>query len=185
MKASLLDGKELQKGNKYAEVKDKQINFYKVLDFSVSKPGKHGSSKKLVKSTNLRNGRNNESIFGGGINVYAIDDFEFILKPIYMVNSDFTEFCTDLETEEYLYISTFDLVGQELIKYFRQKNISKSADDLLTDQDGNRLCLLMNECNLDENTGTFLWDIVYVPESDLEKKVQPGTLFDEFIAKGG
>lgn len=183
MKSTILDGKELQKGNKFAEVKDKKIHFYKVMDYNVSKPGKHGSSKKVIKASNLMTGRMYEQTFNGSLNVFYIDDFEYIVRPVHMVNSDFTEFHYDLENDLSLSASELDGNAKELLEFFKQKYPEKSADDLLTDDEGNRLCLIINECHLDGVDGKFLWDIQYVPEEDCDKKLSPGTLFMDFLSK--
>ncbi|ORD93717.1 hypothetical protein ECANGB1_1623 [Enterospora canceri] len=185
MRTTVTDGKELKLGNKFAEVKDKRINFFKVLTFSVSKPGKHGSSKKLVKSSNLMTGRSYECTFLGNTNVYLIDDFEYKLYPVQMVDQGFKQFWYDLEEELSLSANEFDSQSSGMLTQFRMKEFGKSADDLLVNENGERLCLLVNEVSLEGITAKFLWDILYVDESNLDKKFTPGANYDEFIKGSG
>lgn len=176
MKTTVIDGKELAKGQKFAEVKDKKIQFYKLIDFNVSKPGKHGSAKKIIKATNLFTMKTYETTYGGNVNVFLIDDFEYQLLPIEMIDQNFSEFCYDMENDLHVSTNQFELSSVGMLEFFKAANFNRSVDDLLQDSNGSRLCLLVNDANVDGVEAKFLWDIVYVQEDSLNKKIQPGAL---------
>lgn len=183
MKASILDGKELQNGQKFAEIKDKKVCFFKVLSNSVSKPGKHGSSKKSVKSINLLTGKNYEATYGGNINVFYIDDFEYYLLPIHMVNGEFTEFHYDLEQDLSISATEFDPSSQEILDAFRATVPGGNYDSVLVNDNGERLCLLVCDVDLEDKHSKFLWDLQYVSEDNFDKKASPGDFYNDFISK--
>ena len=183
MKVTQMDGKDLKKGTKFVQIENNKIVFYKVIDFATSKPGKHGSAKKVVTSTNLLTGRSNQQTFLGGSNVYHIDDWEYTLYPIYMVDNEFREFTYDLEQELSISINHLDLTAKEMISWFRQSNINKTADELLTNENGDRLVFLITDVKIEDKENKFLWDITYLPDDALDKKLAPGSFYEQWMLK--
>ncbi|KAL6120307.1 hypothetical protein NUSPORA_02977 [Nucleospora cyclopteri] len=98
-----------------------------------------------------------------------------------MVDNGFKEFMYDLENEESVSLIEFDAVSQKMVDVFLQKQQGRNGDDILTDEEGKRLCLITNETDLEDIHQKFLWDIQYIAEEDLDKKVGPGGFYKEFM----
>lgn len=164
MKTDFINGRELKVGSIFIPAGEKS-SFYKVVDMTTSKPGKHGSAKSIVSSKNVVNGKNLLNTFlDSNEKIIQVLDFGYQHRVVYDKND--SEIVTNIELGESIYTQSFPRDDLARIEAEFDKFLKNGPG--LNDSDGSPLVIKYSELGDAENTLIF-WELFYTKPSELPK----------------
>lgn len=166
-RTDIRSGRDLRPGNVYVTTKDNQINFWKVVEISSCKTGKHGAAKALVWSKNLiiADKQMKTTFSGSEDKVDVVLDYGYRYRVIYDYD-DLNILVGIADDEVYMAFSEFGKDQQRVSEIFRQFKLLETP---LKDEQGSPLCIKYSDVEMEKGVVPFFWDTLYIKADDLPK----------------
>ncbi|MFH7242584.1 MAG: hypothetical protein ACHWZW_07005 [Spirulina sp.] len=162
IKTELVNGRDLKVGSIF--IPQGSLSFYKITDISVSKPGKHGSSKNVVSAKDIVSGKHFYGTFKDtDEKLIQVLDLDCRYKVIYSFIDGGIN--TNLGTGENIYVQDFIPECQERLTEKLDEFI-ETGKGLI--DGGAPLVIKYSDMGHPFNVLVF-WELLYVPEAELPK----------------